>query len=419
MKNGTDEDVSSTSPGIYPVSMVAPVGHGDEQDLARGLGDPRGGHSPGCGRLNGQRKAQVKEEPSPHDVTESSVFVPNGPALYGPFSPPVVWGPGTGQQQHHPDYSSMQLSQQQQQQQHQQQQQQQQQQQHHHHQNAFGSHHHHHQQQQQHQQHQHHHHQQQQQQQGGQNKLPSISNAFHDKPPNLVGPYDRRYSLGPPATSDGVATSTTVAGGGSSGASAVHRNQPYAGDGRTPYDFYMAAAYSQGQAIYSPASSSSPSMAAAPADLSLTARSSKQEDAGNFLDKSSLPDGAQIPQSMANSLAGSHALSQQQQQQQQQQQHQQRGGLDTLMSAASMASLVQSQRESLFQGSVVAAAANGPDSLLVAGDGGGVLGGKEGDGSDSSPPSTHLLQENDELKLHIRSLTAQMEHMKKLQAIKK
>ena len=89
------------------------------------------------------------------------------------------------------------------------------------------------------------------------------------------------------------------------------------------------------------------------------------------------------------------------------------------MSAASMASLVQSQRESLFQGSVVAAAANGPDSLLVAGDGGGVLGGKEGDGSDSSPPSTHLLQENDELKLHIRSLTAQMEHMKKLQAIKK
>ena len=82
MKNGTDEDVSSTSPGIYPVSMVAPVGHGDEQDLARGLGDPRGGHSPGCGRLNGQRKAHVKEEPSPHDVTESSVFVPNGPALY-------------------------------------------------------------------------------------------------------------------------------------------------------------------------------------------------------------------------------------------------------------------------------------------------------------------------------------------------
>ena len=149
-------------------------------------------------------------------------------------------------------------------------------------------------------------------------------------------------------------------------------------------------------------------MAVAPADLSLTARSSKQDEASNFLDKSSLPDGAQIPQSMANSLAGSHALSQQQQQQ--------RSGLDTLMSAASMASLVQSPRDSLFQGSMVAA--NGPDSLLVAGDG-GMLAGKEGDSSDSSPPSTHLLQENDELKLHIRSLTAQMEHMKKMQSMKK
>nr|KAG5698192.1 hypothetical protein BaRGS_030555 [Batillaria attramentaria] len=317
------DHVSSTSSGAYPLSML---GHQDDRDLTghgRGMPDPRVTNSPG----DGQHKVQVKEESSLGDVSDAGVFVTNGQSVYGPYSPPVVWGPTGGQHGggvHHAGYGAMHGMGQQQQ---------------HHHQNAYAS------------------------AQTGHTKLPSTNNAFHEKPPNLSGPYGHpRYSSVAAVATNGMTTASTTAGG------VVSNNSGhYATDTRTSLRLLHGGSLLAGTTTFN-----------------------------GLVDKSSLPDGAQVPQSMATSLANSHALS-----------TSRLDGLNALIAA----SVSMAQRDSLYHG-VVANSGNSAEDLL------GAVGGEHAVGGGNNSQDGHdrdtLAKENDELKMHIRKLTAHMEHMQKV-----